>query len=237
MCLGIQKHAPVYLCAREYVLSVCAPVCGLVCKRLSDCLQEGTWVSLLCVCTSIHERARERQCCARVVGCRRVNLEGVGLRSESVYVSVLGSGDWSMCRADAHMWLSSWHKADPTSWPSEIGVHVVRPPGTLGSIQGVQGHKCVHMLGREATEGGGAHIVLVCPWKSGCRDLGPCGFWHVHTCWCDNGVMARMGTADSSPPPVPLSSKKLGDWAVSSGRRRLGAWNPGSGKAAGRPDS
>lgn len=34
-----------------------------------------------------------------VVVCRRVNLEGVGLCCESIYVSVLVSGDWSVCKA------------------------------------------------------------------------------------------------------------------------------------------
>lgn len=74
-------------------------------------------------------------------------------------------------------------------------------------------------------------------WKSRCRDLGPRGFRHVHTCWCDSGVMARMGTTGSFLPPVPLSSLKLGDWDVDSGRKRLGAWNPDLRRLPGKPDS
>lgn len=53
--------------------------------------------------------------------------------------------------------------------------------------------------------------------------MGLCGFWHVHTCWCDSGVMVRMGTSGSSPFLVSLRFLKLGDWDVNSGRR---SWDP-----------
>ena len=33
--------------------------------------------------------------------------------------------------------------------------------------------------------------------------VGPCGFWHVHMCWGDHGLMAKMGTSD--PPPAPAT--------------------------------
>lgn len=88
------------------------------------------------------------------------------------------------------MWCDPWY----------AGVHPGGPRTQGRPHAGLRGHG-----------GWGAHIMLVGPWKSRCRDLGPRGFWHVHTCWYDNGVMARMGTAGSFLPPVPLSSLKLED--------------------------
>lgn len=68
-----------------------------------------------------------------ICGCGRrcVHLEGVCLCCESIYVSVLVSGDWgyigsNICAGQyAPMCLSLWHKADFSSWPSEIGACVV----------------------------------------------------------------------------------------------------------------
>lgn len=53
--------------------------------------------------------------------------------------------------------------------------------------------------------------------------MGPCGFWHVHMCWGDHGLMAKMGTSDPPPAPATVQVFEVGDWDVNSGRRRLGA--------------
>lgn len=193
---------------------------------------------------SMYEHAKESQCCTCVVVCRCVHLEGVCLCCESISVSMSVSGDWDCNRSNvragqyARMYLSPWHETDLTLGPVRLGpvwcdlwYAGVHPGGPRTQV-------CPHA--RPRARGGWGHTSYWC--VPGNPDVetwivGPCGFWRVHTCWCDSGVMARMGTSGSFLPSVPLSSSKLGDWDVNSGR----GWEPGildlKEKAAGRPDS